>query len=126
MITHWVIREWMNAVTLALFICLFFRFWKVRRDSLPTEPRRPAATALMVLSFGEVLRSAWAWLALAAQNKQWEIFPLVQGWWIAGVAAAGLITVGAVCCIRVFSGKRGGGLGAAVLAIAFLLITIAL
>lgn len=124
--THWIAREWMNAITLALFMCLAIRFWRVRRDALPSEPRYSAATALMVLCIGETMRSAWAWLALASQNKKWPIFILVQESWWAAILATGLITVGAVCCIRVFSRKHHGGIGAAVLAVLFLLITIAI
>lgn len=124
--THWIIREWMNAVTFALSLCLTIRFVRVRIKTPTTEPRYAAATALAVLCAGETVRAGWAWLALASQNKKWPIFILVQeSYWVA-IIATGLITTGAVCCIRVFSGKRHGGIGAFLLAIGALLITIAL
>lgn len=124
--THWIIREWMNAVTLVLFLCLAVQFYRVRVTSPVKAPRREAATALCVLSIGEAMRSGWAWLALASQNKDWAIFGAVQGSWLAGVVAAGTILIGAVCCLRVFSGAHRSGFAAIALAAIFLSITMLL
>lgn len=124
--THWIVREWMNAITLALFLCLAWRFWRVRVEAPHDAPRRDAATALLVLSVGESVRSAWAWLALASQNKGWGVFETVQDAWAAGFVAAALILVGVVCCLRVFSSTRShrGGVIAMGLAATFLAFTI--
>ncbi len=101
--THWIIREQMNAVLLALALCLTFRFGHVWYKTSRAFPKRDAAKALTVLCFGESIRAGWAWLALAAQNKNWQIFPYVQdSYWI-GILAVSVITIGTLCCIRVFS-----------------------
>ena len=122
--THWIVREWINAVMLALFLCLAWRFWRVRVTSPVTAPRRAAATALFVLSVGECIRSGWAWLALASKNKGWPIFPFVQSSYLIGVIAASVMLVGAVCCLRVFEGTHQSGAIAFMIAVLFLTITI--
>jgi hypothetical protein len=124
--THWVIREWMNAVALALSLCMVWRFFWVIVDTPIGRPRRDAAIALFVVFSGESLRAGWAWLALASQNKRWPIAQFVQESWLVGVIAIGTIMVGAICCIRVFSDPDNttGGLGAIAIAFIFLMISV--
>ena len=118
MLTQFIIREWMNAVSFGMFTCLAWRFVRVIRES-PNEPKKhEAAIALFVVCFGELMRSAWAWLALAAQNKHWSIFPAVQQAYEVGIAAAFTITIGALCCLRVFQ-PLGSGFGSQIWAIVF-------
>lgn len=123
--THWIIREWMNAITLAVFLCLAWRFGWVMMDELATFRRRQAGTAIFVLSLGECVRSAWAWLALAAQNKGWaSVLEAVQEFYVAGIVATSIILIGGVCCLRVSSGSYKSSALAIMLAATFLTITI--
>ena len=124
-VTQWLIREWTNAVSLALFGCLTYRFARVALTTDKRHPRRNAAIALCALCLGETIRSLWAWTALASQNKQWAIFPIVREMWWAALLASALIIAGALCCIRVFSSEneRHEQYGALILAALFLAFT---
>lgn len=126
--THWIIREWMNALAFPIFLCLSYRFLWVRIETPKGLPRRDAATALFVLCAGEALRGGWAWFALASQNKKWAIGPVVQNAWGIGVASIVLTIIGATCCLRVFkrSGNIGGSMSALIAAAIFLAISILL
>jgi hypothetical protein len=128
-ISQLIVREWANCVITALTLCLCWRFFWVMVETDRSLPKHRAAIALCVIFLGETLRSSWAWLALAAQNKHWAIFPVVQNSYELVIAATSIMLVGTLCCLRVFAspaGAHGGWVSAVVMVAAFLMLTIML
>ena len=112
MISHLVAREYANLIFMIMSLALIGIMsmhvvgvisevgweWYERADV-------KGALAIIVFLIGDTIRNAWIWALLAANNRQEDITYFRERPYVV-VAAIGIGSLGALCCIRVFSPHR--------------------
>lgn len=107
-----IIREIMNGMWFVLSLALLFAYvtyalTRLRGGDAYRSAAIQAAVALAVFMLGSSVRSGFIWLLLSAQNahNQWLVKAISDRYEILFYATL-FMTVGALCCFRVFTPAR--------------------
>lgn len=112
MIAQTAMREVMNAVIFPLSICLLYlmarAWWDVIRSEPEKQTKRVLIAGLFFIFLGETFRSGWAWMSLAAANRELEIFPYFRDAYVVLVLGTLAILAGSLLVIWALAspGKR--------------------
>jgi len=131
LISQSIAREVANSIIFPLCLCLCYVMARTWRDTIRNEPekrtKRDLVVGLFFLFLGEGLRSGWAWIALASNNRSLPVFEYISELYQVVVIAAAFILLGALCSIKALAapGKRYHGWTFAVVLV-FVCVTVTL
>lgn len=113
--THQVVREYVNGTFFLLNLCLIFVFLsflgpRLRKPGWYYDFVNQACIAQITYLTGESLRSSWVWVSLFTYNNSGRT-DLLEHFWGIAIVSVTVGSIGALCCIRVYSPARWGNRG---------------